>query len=246
MTFIIFSFFFVTLLAKCPTPVGFGLCVESCSKDSTNNSSSCLPGYECCYNGYCHSCVCTSGFVPCPLGLCKSKTCKLYPDAECSVDACGGCNVYWTVNGARVNCEEEETGTEIIATWYCSLDGSHGSCFPGDCGIDKAPSGLGIAALNPKAFSGTETCHYKGSACGKCWRLQGPAGEARVQITDCCAGYPHSCSCLECPDKSDCDWCAHNDHLHFDLDLVSFKAVCGEEGYQAGDCRLYSASRTSC
>lgn len=47
----------------------------------------------------------------------------------------------------------------------------------------------GLAALNPKFYTNASACHYQGSACGTCYALQGPAGGAKIAVTDCCAGY---------------------------------------------------------
>eukprot|EP00026_Physarum_polycephalum_P015230 Phypoly_transcript_15866.p1 GENE.Phypoly_transcript_15866~~Phypoly_transcript_15866.p1 ORF type:complete len:220 (+),score=29.69 Phypoly_transcript_15866:182-841(+) len=133
------------------------------------------------------------------------------------------------------------------ATWYCSLDGSQGSCFPGACGTyAKVPGTEGIAATNPKLFSlgSKSVCQYQQAACGTCWKLTGPAGSRLVGITDCCAGYAGNPSCYAGSKTDYCDWCAGNDHQHFDLDTDSFRAVCGDIGL--GSCHLNSAVQVTC
>jgi len=136
-------------------------------------------------------------------------------------------------------------GRPIIATWYCSLDGSKGSCFPGSCGTySSAVSGFGIAALNPSDFDGGSACQYQGSSCGQCWQLTGPGGTANIQVTDCCAGYPGNPSCLSST-QADCDWCADNNNQHFDLDWNSYATVCGGQ-VDAGHCQLSSATLIGC
>jgi len=252
--------FLVSTLSTCPTTDGgsFGSCTESCSVSSpragrSSGLPSCPIGYECCSNGCGHECVCTAGVAECSEDFCTGKTCGGHPDAECVVEKCGGCKAVWKVNGEAVKCtappkmRDNSTAIPIIATWYCSLDGSKGRCFPGSCGTEGPPSnGFGIAALNPEAYTNAPTCHYRGSACGQCWSVRGPNGTTRIQVTDCCAGYPNSCTCLNCPKNPQCDWCAHNDNLHFDLDYSSFMTVCGNAGVQAGHCVLSGASRTNC
>jgi len=102
--------------------------------------------------------------------------------------------------------------------------------------------------MNPAAFTGggsNAVCKYQGSACGQCWQLTGPAGTAKIQVTDCCAGYPGHASCLNSKDPL-CDWCAGNDHLHFDLDMDSFNKVCGAAGVHAGNCAISSAVSIAC
>eukprot|EP00026_Physarum_polycephalum_P020043 Phypoly_transcript_22384.p1 GENE.Phypoly_transcript_22384~~Phypoly_transcript_22384.p1 ORF type:complete len:155 (+),score=23.00 Phypoly_transcript_22384:77-541(+) len=138
-------------------------------------------------------------------------------------------------------------GIPNIATWYCSLDGSKGSCFPGGCGTYNDPNpGTGITALNPALFGTGSACSYKGPACGQCWSLQGPAGHRIVTVTDCCAGYPNQPSCLQDPSDPSCDWCAKGDNNHFDLDYDSFVTVCGSAGVQAGHCVLQDAAKVGC
>jgi len=98
--------------------------------------------------------------------------------------------------------------------------------------------------MNPSDFDGGSVCQYKGSACGQCWQLSGPGGTARIQVTDCCAGYPGNPSCLSST-QADCDWCADNNNQHFDLDWNSYATVCGNQ-VNAGHCQLSSAVRISC
>jgi hypothetical protein len=115
-----------------------------------------------------------------------------------------------------------------------------------DCNIDALhpPAGLGIAAQNPVAFTGgSTTCHWAGSNCGSCYTLQGPHGSKTVIVTDCCAGYPGNPSCVTNP-VGNCDWCAANSHLHFDLDTDSFTTVCGS--IDLGSCKITSATKVSC
>lgn len=146
------------------------------------------------------------------------------------------------------------TGQAIYATWYCSLTnpaqyGYCGNAAAGgvaDCNIDALhpPAGLGIAAQNPAAFTGgSTTCHWAGSNCGACYKLQGPKGSKTIIVTDCCAGYPGNPSCVTNP-VGNCDWCAANSHLHFDLDTDSFNTVCGS--IDLGSCKITSATKVAC
>jgi len=98
--------------------------------------------------------------------------------------------------------------------------------------------------MNPGDFGSGSQCQYQASACGQCWSLTGPGGTARIQVTDCCAGYAGKPSCLSSTDPY-CDWCAANDHQHFDLDWNSFATVCGGEVDQ-GHCVISSAVNIPC
>jgi LysM repeat protein len=145
----------------------------------------------------------------------------------------------------------------IWATWYCSLTnpGQYSACGSGspavaDCGnvnIYGLPgSAQGIAANNPLAFTngGSYTCHWNGASCGNCYNLQGPSGSRKVVISDCCAGYPGNTQCTASNPPGNCDWCAANANWHFDLDVDSYLAVCGN--LDAGSCQLRSATPTAC
>jgi len=99
--------------------------------------------------------------------------------------------------------------------------------------------------MNPGDFGTGGACSYKGPACGQCWSISGPGGSARIQVTDCCAGYSNHASCLVNPQDPQCDWCAANDNQHFDLDSVSYNTVCGSEAGN-GHCVLSSAVQIQC
>jgi hypothetical protein len=149
------------------------------------------------------------------------------------------------------------SGSPIWATWYCSLSnpGQYSACgngnpAVGDCGnvnVYGLPgSAQGIAANNPLAFTngGSTTCHWNGATCGVCYNLSGPAGSRKIVVSDCCAGYPGNTQCTAPNPPGNCDWCAANSNWHFDLDVDSFIAVCGN--LDAGSCQLNSATPTGC
>jgi hypothetical protein len=108
-------------------------------------------------------------------------------------------------------------------------------------------------------------------ASGLCYEVTGPGGSALLAITDRCGGYckcPASgadeyneCGlCKEAPDLTPlcqcrgpgscgagqlCDWCAANNHPHFDLDEDAFNHVCGGEAFK-GSCQLSKARFVPC
>ncbi|KAL0477691.1 hypothetical protein AKO1_013484 [Acrasis kona] len=150
--------------------------------------------------------------------------------------------------------------TKIIASYYCSLTdpvhlgycGNPAADWVAACGISVAKppcEGCGITAFNPAAYNQDKTrhnCQWQGKSCGQCWKISGAGGSKKVMVTDCCAGYPGTCSCLDCPTVPLCDWCATGDHLHFDLDIDSFNTVCGPSGVQRGHCDINEAIRIPC
>jgi len=153
---------------------------------------------------------------------------------------------------------QNANGVPIIATWYCSLTdpvkysycGNPSAGWVADCGISvqHAPCpGCGIAALNPGTYNknnSSHTCVWQGKACGECWRISGPGGQATVMITDCCAGYETACTCLSCPTNPGCDWCAKGDNFHFDVDIDTFNHICANT--PTGHCVLSGATQVGC
>eukprot|EP00483_Globobulimina_turgida_P009690 UN09709 len=49
-----------------------------------------------------------------------------------------------------------------------------------------------------------------------------------------CCGNDAACGT---PLNGQCDWCAANNHAHFDLDIGTFNKVCGSQAYK-GHCVL--------
>jgi len=218
-----------------------------------------------CQNGPCSSSNQCSATVTCASLGYPGYCCSQYGYCGTTSDYCGtGCqNGPCTGSGSTSGGTSPPPGGELsgtsIATYYCSLSSpqTEGYCYntgdpnhEADCTIDvtSIPSGLGIAANNPLLFTkgSSTTCHWNGANCGSCYTLVGPSGSKTVMITDCCAGYPGSCLCSQGCTASNCDWCAANDHNHFDLDFDSFQTVCGSQGVQNGHCVLNSATLVTC
>ncbi len=107
-------------------------------------------------------------------------------------------------------------------------------------------------------------------ASGLCYEVTGPGGSALLALTDRCGGYCkcpsaggttfNECGlCKEAPDLTplcecrgddncaaqQCDWCAANNHPHFDLDDDAFNHVCGDQALK-GSCQLTKAKFVPC
>lgn len=107
---------------------------------------------------------------------------------------------------------------------------------------------------------------------GLCYEVTGPGGSALLAITDRCGGFCKCPSlgandfneCGQCKEASDltplcecrgtnscattteqCDWCAANNHPHFDLDDDTFNHVCGDQAIK-GSCELTTAKFVPC
>jgi hypothetical protein len=108
-------------------------------------------------------------------------------------------------------------------------------------------------------------------ASGLCYEVTGPGGSALLALTDRCGGF---CKCPSagatefnecglCKEAADltplcecrgpdscaagqlCDWCAANNHPHFDLDQDAFAHVCGDQAFK-GSCLLSKAKFVPC
>jgi hypothetical protein len=107
-------------------------------------------------------------------------------------------------------------------------------------------------------------------ASGLCYEVTGPGGAALLAITDRCGGFCKCPSlgandfseCGQCKEAADmtplcecrgdnncgtqqCDWCAENNHPHFDLDDDTFNHVCGDQAFK-GSCQLTAAKFVPC
>jgi hypothetical protein len=107
-------------------------------------------------------------------------------------------------------------------------------------------------------------------ASGLCYEVTGPGGSALLAITDRCGGYCKCPSlgvndfneCGQCDVATDltplcecrgqdncstqqCDWCAANNHPHFDVDDDTFNHLCGSQSLQ-GSCQLTKAQFVPC
>jgi hypothetical protein len=103
-----------------------------------------------------------------------------------------------------------------------------------------------------------------------CYKISAVGGSAIVALTDRCGGY---CSCgsiqpgmeecgpcvsspllvpnLPCvapnttqSSEQKCDWCANNNHVHFDLDIDTYNHVCNSS--QTGSCKFDKVEPVAC
>jgi hypothetical protein len=107
-------------------------------------------------------------------------------------------------------------------------------------------------------------------ASGLCYEVTGPGGSALLAITDRCGGFCKCPSlgandfseCGQCKEAADmtplcecrgdnncstqqCDWCAANNHPHFDVDDDAFNHLCGDQAFK-GSCQLTKANFVAC
>lgn len=124
---------------------------------------------------------------------------------------------------------------KTVARWGLGLTEASGVCYE-----LEGPGGVAIVALTDRCGG---YCKCKGSGfmeCGPC------VSEPDMQPNCGCVGSAANCCGRGCSVvKADCDWCAANDHPHFDLDTGAFHHVCGAEGIN-GSCRILRVRPIAC
>jgi hypothetical protein len=126
-----------------------------------------------------------------------------------------------------------------VKDWGLGLTEPSGLCYK-----IVGPGGTAVVALTDRCGG---FCQCGGSAFQEC----GSCVSAPDMHPDCpCVGtvpglYTNCCgrTCVTVP--STCDWCASNNHAHFDLDIATFNVVCGSQA-NLGSCQLASVSYFPC
>jgi len=128
----------------------------------------------------------------------------------------------------------DPTNGDYVSSWGLGMTAASGLCYR-----IAGNAGVAVVALSERCGG---YCKCGGSAayeeCSRCIN-------APDTTTECaCVGtapplYGACCGagCGGAP-PGECDWCANNNHPHFDLDNATFRHVCGALGLQAGSCRL--------
>ena len=126
-----------------------------------------------------------------------------------------------------------------VATWGLGLTEASGICYQ-----ITGPSGTAIIALTDRC-AGYCKCNGSGfQECGTC------VNAADMAVNCSCIGpipgvYTQCCGVGCATTEDDCDWCASNNHLHFDLDVNTFNHVCGTTNSN-GSCQLSQAQYVPC
>ena len=130
------------------------------------------------------------------------------------------------------------TGAQVTG-WGQGLTEASGLCYE-----LSGPGGTAIVALTDRCGG---YCKCKGSGYQEC----GPCVNAADMEPNCaCVGpvpglYTNCCG-LGCQSvKQDCDWCASNNHPHFDLDTGTFNHLCGAKATD-GSCKIDKVAFVPC
>ena len=125
---------------------------------------------------------------------------------------------------------DPKTGT-YVKPWGLGLTEASGLCYE-----LTGPGGTTLVALTDRCGG---YCKCAGSGYQEC----GPCVSAADMQPNCACvgavpGVADACCGRGCgTTKADCDWCASNNHPHFDLDTAAFDHLCGAEKTN-GSCRI--------
>jgi hypothetical protein len=126
-----------------------------------------------------------------------------------------------------------------VANWGLGLTEASGLCYE-----VTGPGGTALVALTDRCGG---YCKCKGSGyqeCGPC--VSAPDMEPNCACVGAVPGVATNCCGRGCQTvRQDCDWCASNNHPHFDLDTDAFNHVCGGDAVN-GSCRITSARFVAC
>lgn len=119
-----------------------------------------------------------------------------------------------------------------VASWGLGMTAASGVCYEltGDGGtavVAITDRCGGYCKCGASAFNECGTCINAGDTATQC-----PCVGAAPPVHATCCG--RTCASA----GGQCDWCANNNHPHFDLDDATFAHVCGPEGPRLGSCKL--------
>jgi hypothetical protein len=160
----------------------------------------------------------------------------------CFADASGKCVGIVASPPMMVGNSQEAKNPDgsRVGNWGLGMTEASGLCYE-----IEGPGGSAVVAITDRCGG---YCKCAGSGFQEC----GPCVNAADMATNCsCVGtvpgvYGQCCG-LGCGGavKADCDWCASNNHPHFDLDTATFNHVCGGSAGN-GSCKLAKAKFVPC
>lgn len=119
--------------------------------------------------------------------------------------------------------------------------GSGLSVATGWCYKLTGPAGIAYVAITDRC-GGYCNCPSKTSGIGECGsQCVSSTWPPIPDLTPNCQCRGSANGIGTCSTQQNCDWCAANDHPHFDLDQNTFNNICGAAGLGAGSCPLLGA-----
>jgi hypothetical protein len=161
--------------------------------------------------------------------------CESDPDASTCVGIAASSPM--VVGNSQV-AVDPSTG-KTVSAWGLGLTEASGLCYR-----LTGPGGSVVVALTDRCGG---YCKCNGSGYQEC----GPCVSAPDMQPNCsCVGttpplYSECCGNGCSSTQQDCDWCASNNHPHFDLDVGSYDHLCGPNK-AAGSCQVSSVSYVPC
>jgi hypothetical protein len=129
---------------------------------------------------------------------------------------------------------------QLASPWGLGYTEASGLCYS-----VTGPGGTAIVALTDRCGG---YCQCAGSGyqeCGPC--VSAPDMQPNCACVGSVPGIHDECCGNDCPGATEqaCDWCASNNHPHFDLDTGAFEHVCGSAGIM-GSCQLSKITPVPC
>jgi hypothetical protein len=126
-----------------------------------------------------------------------------------------------------------------VKDWGLGLTEASGLCYE-----LVGPGGTVLVALTDRC-GGYCKCNGSGyQECGPC--VSAPDMEPNCACVGAVPGVATNCCGRGCATTlQDCDWCASNNHPHFDLDTAAFNHLCGADAAN-GSCRISKAKFVAC
>jgi hypothetical protein len=120
-----------------------------------------------------------------------------------------------------------------VALWGLGMTAASGVCYE-----ITGSGGTAVVAVTDRCAGYCKCGASDFNECGNC------INAADTQTQCACVGtapplHDHCCG-RGCSETKQCDWCANNNHPHFDLDTATFDHVCGPSGQTFGSCKLKS------
>ncbi len=169
---------------------------------------------------------------PKPYELAKAIAAKFGPVCADSPDGTGPCVGIAAVppllaGNSQIALDPSTGGT--VSPWGQGMTAASGLCYR-----ITGPSGASAVIGITDRCAGYCKCSPANTQneCSMCIN-------APDTTTDCpCVGSAPPLYGKSCDQALQCDWCASNNHAHFDLDNATFQHVCGAPGQHDGSCKL--------
>lgn len=169
---------------------------------------------------------------PRPYEIAKAMSAKLGPvcaDAPNTTETCVGIAATPPLMAGNSQIAIDPSTGQPVKLWGLGMTAASGACYR-----VIGPAGSAIVAIADRC-AGYCQCGKSGGAVGECSAC---INSDDTTVACSCIGPAPPLYSASCASTPTCDWCASNNHPHFDLDNATFRHVCGPDGLMAGRCRL--------